>query len=127
MSPQRYLWGPAWVGLSLSALVLAALFVAGMVAGGTLYIASTGLASGQAFELVTAQLLDPAPGDHRLLARAGLLLGIYAVGIAADAVAKGSADKHSAEAVTASMVRSVMASTLWIVALELLTLPLVFG
>lgn len=127
VSPQRYLWGPAWVGLSLSALVLAALFVAGMVAGGTLYIASTGLASGQAFELVTAQLLDPAPGDHRLLARAGLLLGIYAVGIAADAVAKGSADKHSAEAVTASMVRSVMASTLWIVALELLTLPLVFG
>ena len=59
--------------------------------------------------------------------RAGLLLGIYAVGISADAVAKGARDKHSAEAVTASMVRSVMASTLWIVALELLTLPLVLG
>lgn len=126
VSPQRYLWGPAWLGLSASALVLAVLFVAGMVLGGTVYITSAGLGSAEAFELVTAQLLDPAPGDRRLLARAGLLLSIYAVGIAADAVAKGSADKHSAEAVTASMVRSVMASTLWIVALELLTLPLIF-
>lgn len=127
VSPQRYLWGPAWVGLALSSLVLSSLFVLGMVAGGALYIASTGVPSGAAYELVTAQLLDPAPGDERLLARAGLLLAIYAVGISADAVAKGAREKHSAEAVTASMVRSVMASTLWIVALELLTLPLVFG
>ena len=127
VSPRRYLWGPAWVGLSASSLVLSSLFVAGMVAGGTLYIASTGVPAEGAFELVTAQLLDPAPGDRRLLWRAGLLLAIYAVGISADAVAKGARDKHSAEAVTASMVRSVMASTLWIVALELLTLPLVFG
>lgn len=127
VSPRRYLWGPAWVGLSVSALLLSSLFVVGMVAGGALYISSTGVASGTAYELITAQLLDPAPGDERLLARAGLLLAIYAVGISADAVAKGAREKHSAEAVTASMVRSVMASTLWIVALELLTLPLVFG
>jgi ABC-type multidrug transport system ATPase subunit/ABC-type transporter Mla maintaining outer membrane lipid asymmetry permease subunit MlaE len=127
VSPRRYLWGPAWLGLSASSLVLSALFVAGMVAGGTLYIASTGVEASAAYELVTAQILDPAPGDRRLLARAGLLVAIYAVGISADAVAKGARDKHSAEAVTASMVRSVMASTLWIVALELLTLPLVLG
>lgn len=127
VSPRRYLWAPAWVGLSVSSLVLSSLFVAGMVAGGTLYISSTGVEASAAYELVTAQILDPGPGDGRLLARAGLLLGIYAVGISADAVAKGARDKHSAEAVTASMVRSVMASTLWIVALELLTLPLVLG
>jgi ABC-type transporter Mla maintaining outer membrane lipid asymmetry permease subunit MlaE len=127
VSPRRYLWAPAWVGLSVSSVVLSSLFVAGMVAGGTLYIASTGLETTAAFELITAQILDPAPGDGRLLARAGLLLAIYAVGISADAVAKGARDKDSAEAVTASMVRSVMASTLWIVALELLTLPLVLG
>lgn len=127
VSPRRYLWGPAWVGLSLSSLLLSAIFVAGMVLGGALYIAGTGVDSGTAYELVTAQLLDPAPGDGRLLARAGLLLAIYAVGISADAVAKGARDKHSAESVTASMVRSVMACTLWIVALELLTLPLIFG
>ncbi|MEM7158616.1 MAG: ATP-binding cassette domain-containing protein [Myxococcota bacterium] len=125
--PRRYLWGPAWLGLSASALVLSCLFVVGMVAGGTFYIASTGLDTATAFELISAQLLDPAPGDRPLLARAALLLGLYALGISADAVAKGARDKHSAEAVTASMVRSVMASTLWIVALELLTLPLVFG
>jgi ABC-type transporter Mla maintaining outer membrane lipid asymmetry permease subunit MlaE len=127
VSPRRYLWGPAWAGLVLSSLVLASLFVVGMVAGGAFYIASTGVEPAAAYELITAQLLDPAPGDRRLLARAGLLLVIYAVGISADAVAKGARDKHSAEAVTASMVRSVMASTLWIVALELLTLPLVLG
>jgi ABC-type nitrate/sulfonate/bicarbonate transport system ATPase subunit/ABC-type transporter Mla maintaining outer membrane lipid asymmetry permease subunit MlaE len=127
VSPRRYLWGPAWLGLSLSSFLLSSLFVVGMVAGGALYIASTGVESTQAYALVTAQLLDPAPGDGRLLARAGLLLAIYAVGISADAVAKGARDKHSAEAVTESMVRSVMASTLWIVALELLTLPLVLG
>ena len=127
MSPRRYLWSPAWVGLSVSSLVLSSLFVAGMVAGGMLYIASTGVDTTTAYELITAQILDPGPGDGRLLARAGLLLGLYAVGISADAVAKGAREKHSAEAVTASMVRSVMASTLWIVALELLTLPLVLG
>lgn len=127
VSPRRYLWSPAWVGLSVSSLVLSSLFVAGMVAGGMLYIASTGVDATTAYELVTAQILDPGPGDGRLLARAGLLLGLYAVGISADAVAKGAREKHSAEAVTASMVRSVMASTLWIVALELLTLPLVLG
>ena len=126
VSPRRYLWGPAWLGLSLSSLLLSAVFVVGMVLGGALYISSTGVDGATAYALVTAQLLDPAASDRRLLARAGLLLGLYAVGIAADAVAKGARDKHSAEAVTASMVRSVMASTLWIVALELLTLPLVF-
>ncbi len=127
VSSRRYLWAPAWIGLSLSSMILAAMFVGGMVLGGTIYISSTGLGADVAYELVTAQLLDPSPGERRLLARAGLLLGLYAVGIAADAVAKGSREKRSAEAVTASMVRSVMASTLWIVALELLTLPLIFG
>jgi ABC-type multidrug transport system ATPase subunit/ABC-type transporter Mla maintaining outer membrane lipid asymmetry permease subunit MlaE len=127
VSPRRYLWAPAWLGLSVSSLFLSIVFVAGMVAGGALYIASTGVEATTAYELVTAQLYDPAPGDRRLLARAGLLLAVYAVGISADAVAKGARDKHSAEAVTASMVRSVMACTLWIVALELLTLPLVLG
>ncbi len=127
VSERRYLWAPAWLGLSLSSLLLSVIFVAGMVGGGVLYISSTGAPADQAWALVTAQLLDPAPGDGRLLARAGLLLSIYAVGVSADAVAKGAREKHSAEAVTASMVRSVMASTLWIVALELLTLPLIFG
>jgi hypothetical protein len=61
------------------------------------------------------------------MARALLLMTLYAFGIATDAVAKGAVEKHAAEDVTASMVRSVMTCTVWIVGLELLTLPLVLG
>ncbi len=124
---ERYLWLPAWLGLALSSVTLAAVFVGGMVAGGALYINGHGLPWAEAFEYVTAQLLDPEPSDLRLLARAGFLLSIYAVGISADAVAKGSRAKRSSDAVTVAMVASVMASTLWIVLLEMATLPLVFG
>jgi thiamine transport system ATP-binding protein len=122
---QRYLWLPAWAGLVLASLLLAALFVAGMVAGSTIYVA--GIGQPGAFDLVAGPLLDPTAADRRLIARAVLLMTLYAFGIATDAVAKGAVDKHAAEDVTASMVRSVMTCTIWIVGLELLTLPLVLG
>lgn len=123
---ERYLWLPAWLGLALSSLLLAGIFVAGMVAGGTLYVHFEGLPWSEAFAYVTAQIVDPEPGDRRLLVRAGFLLVIYALGTSADAVAKGSSPKPSAQSVTVAMVASVMASTLWIVILELATLPFVF-
>jgi len=123
---ERYLWLPAWLGLTLSFVVLAVVFIAGMVGGGALYVQSQGQTWSAAFEFVTAQLLDPEPSDVRLLARAGFLLAIYSVGISADAVAKGSRSKRSSDAVTVAMVAAVMASTLWIVLLEMATLPLVF-
>lgn len=123
---RRYLWLPAWIGLALSSAFLATLFVGGMVGGGALYIHGEGVEWGRAFGFVTAQLVDPEPKDIRLLARAGFLLAIYAVGISADAVAKGSRPKRTSDAVTVAMVASVMASTLWIVLLEMATLPLVF-
>ncbi len=122
----RYLWAPAWFGLALAYLVLAALFVAGMVLGGTLYlelqVPELSAAGPSAFELVTADLLDPPPGRVAFVRRAALLILIYAAGIASDAVAKGARDKSSAESVTVAMVRSVMACTMWIVAVELLSL-----
>lgn len=124
---ERYLWLPAWVGLAISSLLLATMFVGGMVAGGAIYIHGHGQSWSDAFGFVTAQLLDPEPSDIRLLARAGFLLAIYSVGISADAVAKGSRTKRTSDAVTVAMVASVMASTLWIVVLEMATLPLVFG
>ena len=124
----RYLWVPAWLGLVVAQLVLAALFVLGMLLGGAAYLelAVPELGVGS-WELITADLLDPPPQRAVFRRRAIGLLLVYAVGIAGDAVAKGSRDKHSAEEVTVAMVRSVMVATSWIVALELASLVLVYA
>jgi ABC-type nitrate/sulfonate/bicarbonate transport system ATPase subunit len=123
----RYLWLPAWLGLALSYLLLAALFTAGMVAGGALYLRFYAPDAGDAFALVTADLVDPPAERAVFRARALALVLIYAAGVASDAVAKGAREKSSAEAVTAAMVRSVMACTLWVVAVELVSLVVVYG
>jgi hypothetical protein len=77
--------------------------------------------------VVTADLMDPPAERAPFRVRALVLAVLYAGGIAADAVAKGARDKPSSDAVTAAMVRSVMACTLWIVALELLSLLVLYG
>lgn len=124
----RYLWVPSWVGLMFSYLLLATLFCGGMVAGGALYLVgveSAGFTWDTALQTVTAQLVDPQADEWRLLVRAGVLLGVYSLGIPADTIAKGAKEKTKSEAVTISMVKNVMASTLWIVTLELASLPFI--
>ncbi|NVB38096.1 ATP-binding cassette domain-containing protein [Pseudenhygromyxa sp. WMMC2535] len=125
----RYLWVPAFIGLVGAYLVLAALFALGMLAGGAAYlelrVPELG-GWGPAWELLTADLVDPPPQRAIFRERAAGLTLLYALGIAGDAVAKGSQDKRSAEAVTIAMVRSVMTTTSWIVALELLSLLLIY-
>ncbi|MCA9691805.1 MAG: ATP-binding cassette domain-containing protein, partial [Myxococcales bacterium] len=123
----RYLWVPAWLGLALSFVALAALFTAGMVAGGLAYLELNAPELPDAFAVITADLLDPPPERQVFRARALALVGVYALGIASDAIAKGAEEKSSAEAVTVAMVRSVMACTLWIVAIELVSLALVYA
>ncbi len=123
----RYLWAPAFLVMVLAYLLLAGLFVVGMVAGGTLYLHWNVPEIEAAFELVTADLVDPLPSRVAFRTRALVLLGLYAVGIAADAIAKGSREKTTSEAVTVAMVRSVMACTLWIVGLELVSLLLLYS
>ncbi len=123
----RYLWLPAWLVLALAYVVLAALFTAGMVAGGVLYLQTYAPDAGDAWALVTADLVDPPAERAVFRARALVLTCIYALGIASDAVAKGAREKASAESVTAAMVRSVMACTLWVVAVELVSLLVVYG
>lgn len=123
----RYLWLPAWLVLALSYVLLASLFTAGMVAGGVLYLQMYAPEAGDAWALVTADLVDPPAERAVFRARAIVLIGIYALGIASDAVAKGAREKASAESVTAAMVRSVMACTLWVVAVELVSLLVVYG
>ncbi len=127
ISEPRYLWLPAWLVLALAYLVLAAVFTAGMVAGGVAYLQLYAPEAGDAWALVTADLVDPPAERAVFRARAVVLIVIYALGIASDAVAKGAQEKASAESVTAAMVRSVMACTLWVVAVELVSLLVVYG
>ncbi|PRP95432.1 Arginine transport ATP-binding protein ArtM [Enhygromyxa salina] len=131
ISKARYLWVPAWLGLVGSYLAMAALFTLGMLVGGVLYIELRvpELDGGWTFawELLTADILDPPPERAVFRVRALGLCCVYALGIAGDAIAKGARAKRSAEDVTVAMVSSVMVTTLWIVALELGSLVLIYA
>lgn len=134
ISKARYLWVPAWLGLAASYIALSALFALGMLVGGLLYLdlRVPELTAGPdgwrfAWELLTADIIDPPPERAVFRVRAILLCCLYALGIAGDAIAKGSREKHSSEDVTVAMVRSVMVTTLWIVALELGSLVLIYA
>lgn len=127
----RYLWVPAWLGLVVAHVLLCGVFVLGMLLGGVAYlelrVPELAAKPGFAWELMTADILDPPPERAVFRVRALGLVGLYALGIAGDAIAKGSRDKHSAEDVTIAMVRSVMVTTLWIVALELGSLVWIYA
>src|SRR5690606_3172510 len=58
--PRRsYLWGPAWLAIGIAYLAVAALFAAGMIAGGLLVCRQYGMSGG--FALLTGDILDPRP------------------------------------------------------------------
>jgi thiamine transport system ATP-binding protein len=119
VSRRAYLFGPTWFAVGATYLIVAALFAAGMVAGGLLLCRQYGMEGG--LDLLTADLLDPRPERMRYAVRAGFLVWVYAWGLASDVVAKGGARKVDADAVTRAMTGSVVACTLWVVAWELLT------
>ena len=114
-----YLFGPSWFAIGAAYLVTAALFAAGMIAGGLLLCRQYGMVGG--LELLTGDLLDPRPERTRYAVRAAFLVWVYAWGLASDVVAKGGARKPDADAVTRAMTGSVVACTLWVVAWELVT------
>jgi ABC-type transporter Mla maintaining outer membrane lipid asymmetry permease subunit MlaE len=122
---RRYLWAPAWVCVGMAFLAVAVLFALGMIAGGLLVCRAHGVDN--AWELLTADLLDPRPERLKYALRAGFLVWVYAWGIAADVVAKGCAPKPEADAVTRGMTASVVACTLWVVAWELATVVVVLA
>ncbi|HSN28322.1 MAG TPA: ABC transporter permease, partial [Kofleriaceae bacterium] len=116
---RSYLWAPAWVTAGLAYLLVAGVFALGMIGGGLLVC--RGYHVPHAWELLTADFVDPRPERVRYALRAGFLVWMYAWGIASDVVAKGGANKPEADAVTRGMTASVVACTLWVVAWELLT------
>jgi ABC-type transporter Mla maintaining outer membrane lipid asymmetry ATPase subunit MlaF/ABC-type transporter Mla maintaining outer membrane lipid asymmetry permease subunit MlaE len=122
---RAYLWAPSWLAVALSYLAIAVLFAIGMIAGGLLVCRAYGISDG--WQLMTGDLFDPRPERMRYAVRAAFLVWIYAWGIASDVVAKGGAAKPEADAVTRGMTASVVACTLWVVALELVTVIVVFA
>ena len=121
---RAYLWSPAWLALAIAYLATAALFAGGMIAGGLVVCSQYQVP--EAWELLTADFLDPRPERTSNTVRAAFLVWIYAWGIASDVVAKGGAPKDEADAVTRGMTASVVSCTLWVVAWELVTVLVVF-
>ncbi|CAN5912411.1 ABC transporter permease [soil metagenome] len=122
---RAYLWGPAWLSIAIAYFAVAALFALGMIAGGLIVCRSYGVP--HAWELLTADLVDPRPERVAYALRFAFLVWVYAWGIASDVVAKGGAPKPEADAVTRGMTASVVACTLWVVAWELFTVVVVFA
>ncbi len=122
---RSYLIAPAWLALGISFICVAALFALGMIAGGLALCAQYHVHG--AWELLTADILDPRPERARYAVRAAVLIWVYAWGIASDVVAKGGAPKSEADDVTRGMTSSVVACTLWMVAWELGTVIAVFN
>jgi ABC-type nitrate/sulfonate/bicarbonate transport system ATPase subunit/ABC-type transporter Mla maintaining outer membrane lipid asymmetry permease subunit MlaE len=121
---RSYLWAPAWLAAALCYLAVAALFAVGMIVGGLLVCRAYDVDG--AWEMLTADVLDPRPERLRYVVRAAFLVWMYGWGIASDVVAKGGAAKPEADAVTRGMTASVVASTLWVVGWELATVLVVF-
>jgi ABC-type multidrug transport system ATPase subunit/ABC-type transporter Mla maintaining outer membrane lipid asymmetry permease subunit MlaE len=119
-----YLIVPAWIILMASYLAVAAIFVVGMVAGGTALTLVLGMDDG--FQLLTGAFFDPVPERLKYDIRALVLVWIYAWGIASDVVTRGSKTKHTSDDVTRAMTGSVVACTLWMVAWEMITVFMVF-
>jgi ABC-type transporter Mla maintaining outer membrane lipid asymmetry permease subunit MlaE len=125
VSREKYLWAPVYAALALSFLLVALVFAGGLLVGGLLLCKLEGIHGG--WQLIGADVLHPRPERAVYTMRALWLAGIYALGIAADVVAKGSADKEHSDEVTRAMTASVVASTLWVVALELISAFAVFA
>ncbi len=121
---RRYLWVPAWLVVGLGYLLIASLFVLGMIAGGLVLCAQYGMDGG--WELLTADLIDPRPERVKYALRAVFLIWVYGWGVASDVVARGTLRKDEADDVTRAMTGSVVSCTLWVVAWELVTVGVIF-
>jgi ABC-type transporter Mla maintaining outer membrane lipid asymmetry permease subunit MlaE len=122
---RRYLWSPTWLALALSYLGTVIVFVAAMVAGGWLLFQLYG--GKDALAILTSDFLDPAPGRGPYLVRGVWLVLAYAAAIATIVVQSGVAHKDEAAHVTQAMTSAVVRTTLFVVAMELLSVVVLFA
>lgn len=121
----RYLWSPAWMALFLSYLLTVGVFIAAMVGGGFILFQTYG--QKDALAILTSDFLDPAPGRGPYLIRGIWLAFAYAIAIATIVVESGVSPKDEAAEVTASMTSAVIRTTLLVVALELVSVMVLFA
>lgn len=117
VTPARYLWAPTWMALVLSYLITVAAFGFAMVLGGlglfTLYKVPA------AFSVLTSDFRGEPASRLPSLVRGVFLVLCYALAIGSIVVAKGREPKARSEQVTQAMTASVIQATLFVVALEL--------
>ena len=125
VSAPRYLWSPAWLALVISYLGTVVVFVAAMILGG---FGLFQLYGGQhALAILTSDFVDPAPGRGPYLVRGVWLVLTYAVAIATIVVGSGVAPKDEAAHVTSAMTSAVVRATLFVVAMELASIIVLFA
>jgi ABC-type nitrate/sulfonate/bicarbonate transport system ATPase subunit/ABC-type transporter Mla maintaining outer membrane lipid asymmetry permease subunit MlaE len=122
---RRYLWSPAWLALAVSYLGTVAVFVASMVAGGWALFQLYG--GKDALAILTSDFVDPAPGRGPYLVRGIWLVCCYAAAIATIVVHSGVAHKDEAAHVTHAMTSAVVRTTLFVVAMELASVIVLFA
>ncbi|MFT3768725.1 MAG: ATP-binding cassette domain-containing protein [Minicystis sp.] len=121
----RYLWSPAWIALALAYVLTVLVFVAAMIAGGYALFQLYG--GKDAIAVLTSDFIDPAPGRAPYLVRGIWLVICYAVAIATIVVQRGVAHKDEAAHVTAAMTSAVVRVTLFVVAMELASVMVLFA
>jgi len=121
---ERYLWSPAWLALAGSYLLTVAVFVASMMFGGWLLFQQYGVENG--LTILSSDFLDPAPERRPYLARGAWLVGSYAIAIASVVVSRGVSPKDEAAQVTDAMTSAVIRATLFVVAMELASVMVLF-
>lgn len=121
---ERYLWSPAWLALLGSYLLTVAVFVAAMMFGGWLLFEQYEVSDG--LTILSSDFIDPAPERRPYLMRGIWLVGAYAVAIASIVVSRAVAAKDEASQVTNAMTSAVIRATLFVVAMELISVMVLF-
>jgi hypothetical protein len=106
-------------------LLTVGVFIAAMVGGGFILFQTYG--QSDAIAILTSDFVDPAPGRGPYLVRGLWLMFTYAIAIATIVVQSGTSPKEEAGHVTAAMTSSVIRTTLFVVAMELASVMVLFA